>query len=275
MKVGFIGTGSMGSILIESLIQSGALQPEHMIASNRTFSKVELLEAKYPGFQAVQSNVQVAGDSDILFLCVKPKEFRQVAEEIKGAVCAEQIVVSITSPVQIKQLESVLKGKIAKIIPSITNYVCSGATLCIYGDRITPEDQILLERLLSNISLPIRVAEEYTRVSSDLSSCGPAFLAFFVQKFVDAAVEQTGIPREEAVRLAAEMVLGTGKLLTVGGFSPESLQKRVSVPGGITEEALHLLDVRLQGVFNELIETTHSKFFEDVDKVEAQFYAPK
>ncbi len=50
MKVGFIGTGSMGSILIEAFIQSGALNPEDIIASNRTASKVERLAAAYPAY---------------------------------------------------------------------------------------------------------------------------------------------------------------------------------------------------------------------------------
>lgn len=275
MRVGFIGTGSMGSILIESFIQSEALMPEQIIASNRTFSKVQHLALQYPGIQAASTNIETAQAAKLLFLCVKPKEFRKVVEEIKAVVTSEQIVVSITSPVQVSQLENQLAAKISKVIPSITNYVCSGATLCIHGERMLEEDRVLLERLLEPISMPIRVAEEFTRVSSDLSSCGPAFLAFFVQKFVDAAVEDIGIPHEEATRLACEMVLGTGKLLTIGGFTPESLQQRVSVPGGITEDALRLLNVRLDGVFNELIETTHAKYAEDVEKVEAQFYIQK
>lgn len=36
MKVGFIGTGSMGSLLLEALIDSGSLAPNQVYASNRT-----------------------------------------------------------------------------------------------------------------------------------------------------------------------------------------------------------------------------------------------
>ena len=36
MKVGFIGTGSMGSLLIDAFIQSGALLPEQIRVSNRS-----------------------------------------------------------------------------------------------------------------------------------------------------------------------------------------------------------------------------------------------
>ena len=59
-------------------------------------------------------------------------------------------------------------------------------------------------------------------------------MACLLQRFVDAAVEETGIPREEALRVASEMFYGTGQLLTKGGMTPEALQARVAVPGGIT-----------------------------------------
>ena len=92
--------------------------------------------------------------------------------------------------------------------------------------------------------------KQHTRIVSDLSSCGPAFMACLLQRFVDAAVEETGIPREEARRVASEMFYGTGQLLTKGGMTPEELQARVAVPGGITAKALALLSSELDGVFN-------------------------
>ena len=88
-----------------------------------------------------------------------------------------------------------------------------------------------------------------------------------MQRWIDAAVEKIGINQEEATRLASEMLLGTGKLLTEGNMTLEQLQQRVAVPGGITAEALRLLDNKLADVFNQLIDVTHSKYDEDVEKV--------
>ncbi|MDF2815528.1 MAG: competence protein [Paenibacillus sp.] len=272
MKVGFIGTGSMGSILIESWICSGALQPEDILASNRTLSKAEQLAIRHPGLTALKSNIQLAQESDLLFLCIKPAEYKRVLDEIKGVLVSDQIVVSITSPVMVKHLEDLLNCKVVKMIPSITNYMLSGATLCVYGKQVTKEDRVMLHQLFSAISSPVEVKEDFTRISSDLSSCGPAFISFFLQKLIDAAVEETGIPREEATRLACEMLLGTAKLLTEGGFTPDSLRERVSVPGGITTAAISLMSTELNGMFNRLIQITHAKYYEDVEKVESLFY---
>ncbi|HEY0826554.1 MAG TPA: late competence protein ComER [Bacilli bacterium] len=275
MNIGFIGTGSMGSILIEALIESNALDPEQITISNRTRSKTERLVKQYSGIKAVATNKEVALNSEILFLCVKPMEFKRVIDEIRQSVHPAQIIVSITSAVLLEHLEEQLTGKIAKIIPSITNFEHSGACLCIYGSRITSLDRELIEGLLRHMSEPIVISEEYTRITSDISSCGPAFLAFFIQKFVEAAVLETGISSNEATLLASEMVLGTGKLLTTGGFTPQALQKRVSVPGGITAEALRVLEREMDDVFVQLIRTTHAKFAEDLEKVHASFYGQK
>jgi len=269
MKIGFIGTGSMGRILIEAFIHSGALEAGQIIASNRTFSKAELLAAKYPGLESVRSNIQVALDADWIFICVKPAEYKKVLDEIGSVLLPSQIVVSITSAVLLRHLETHLPCKIAKVIPSITNFVLSGATLCMYSSRMEQDDILELKKLLCHISKPLEVDESYTRICSDLSSCGPAFMAFFLQKFIDAAIERTGISPETATELASEMLLGTGKLLTAGGMDPVALQKQVSVPGGITAEALRMMEVELDGLFIQLVRVTHTKYEEDLAKVES------
>jgi competence protein ComER len=271
MKVGFIGTGSMGSILIEAFIRSGALLPEEIVVSNRTFAKAELLASRYPGMCAVSTNCEAAAERDIVFLCIKPLEFKSVIDEIKASLQPEQVIVSITSPVLLAHLEDWLPCKTAKIIPSITNMTLSGASLCMYGTRISSKDRENLEGMFSKISVPIEIEERYTRVVSDISSCGPAFMACLLELFIHAAVDETGIDYAEAELLACSMLLGTGRLLTEGALTPEALQTRVSVPGGITAEALKLLRLELEGTFNRLIRTTHAKYNEDLEKVQRSF----
>lgn len=261
----------MGSLLIESMIIAEAVEPHQIKVSNRTYAKAERLAAQFPGLQAQVSNIAVAENSDIVFLCIKPHEFATVIAEIKPYLTHDQLVVSITSPVLLAQLEQELGCHIAKIIPSITNKMWSGATLCIYGKQIDEEHQNRLEQLLAYISEPIRIEEEFTRIVSDISSCGPAFFAFLLQQFIDAAVAETGIDRDEAMKIASNMLLGTGLLLTEGEMTTEDVQRRVAVPGGITAQALAMLKEETRGIFNKLIATTHNKYYEDLEKVQATF----
>ncbi|KUP23810.1 late competence protein ComER [Paenibacillus sp. DMB5] len=271
MKVGFIGTGSMGGLLIDTFLSSGALDPSNILASNRSPGKLLELQKLHPGLTVCASNIETASGSDIVFLCVKPLQFKALTDEIAPYLRSEQIVVSITSPVQLHHLESVLPSKIAKIIPSITHSVKSGTSLCIFGSRLNKKDRQSLLQLFSFIGVPAEIPESHTRIASDFSSCGPAFLSYFLERWIEAAVSATGIDEALVSRLAGEMLLGTGKLLTEGSFTPQELQERVAVRGGITAEALNHLRISLEGVFERLITTTHDKYDEDVQQLDASF----
>ena len=270
MKVGFIGTGSMGSLLIDAFLSSGALEPSEVLASNRSPNRLLQLQKRHPGL-STRSNRETAAESDIVFICVKPLQFKQLTDEIVPCLRSDQIVVSITSPVQLYHLESVLPSKIAKVIPSITHCVKSGTSLCVFGSRLHKEDRLVLLQLLSFIGVPEEIPESHTRIASDFSSCGPAFISYFIERWIKAAVEATGIDEALVSRLAGEMLLGTGKLLTEGSFTPQELQERVAVRGGITAEALNHLRISLEGVFERLITTTHDKYDEDVEKLDELF----
>lgn len=272
MQIGFIGTGSMGTILIEAFLESKSLLPSQIHASNRTFTKVKELAKTYTGLHAYPSNVRVAERADLLFLCVKPLEFKKVIDEISPYIQEEQMVISITSPVDIKDLERLLPAKIAKVIPSITNSVRSGASLLMTGERFSERDRDFLYHFMKPISEPLWIDEQYTRVSSDIISCGPAFMSYITQKFIDAAVRKTGIPKEEATSLASHMLIGMGELLAQKKFSLETLQERVCVPGGVTGAGIKVLEREMVEVFDHLFNQTHLKFYEDIQEVNEMFY---
>lgn len=271
MKVGMIGTGSMGRTLIEAWIRAGILQPEDLIISNRTRSKAELLAASYPGMQVAENNVHVVNKAQFLFLCIKPNDFPSVLSEVQHAVQPEHLVVSITSPVMIHDLERYLAGKVAKVIPSITHVALGGTSLLIPGSRLSAAEQQDLSRLFAAISTPLVIDEQYSRIASDLASCAPAFLANILEQIIDAAVEVTGLPQATAAQLVAQMVLGTGKLLTEEGFTLNHLQERVAVPGGITQEGLQLLSGEFAPLFDRLFRLTHTKYAQEVEQVRQSF----
>ncbi len=272
MRIGFIGAGSMGSLLVGAFIRAGAMRPENIVVSSRTAAKLSILAEEYPGLQTTANNREAAIEADYLFLCVKPLDFRKVLEEISPSIKPNQIVISITSPVKISSLEELLPCKIAKIIPSVVNAVGSGASLFMWGTRLTAEDRTALWNLFSSISRPIEILEDEVRVASDISSCGPAFLAQLLEQFIDAAVMSTGMERETATSLACEMMLGTARLMMEYPCSPGELQAKVSVPGGITAAALEVLRKSTRGAFLQVLYTTHEKFAEDLDRVDSSLF---
>ena len=64
----------------------------------------------------------------------------------------------------------------------------------------------------------------------------------FIDALSDGGVKM-GLPKHTALRLAAQTVFGTAKLLLDGGLHPAELKDRVSSPAGTTIEGIHQLEV--------------------------------
>ncbi|RBW70482.1 late competence protein ComER [Bacillus taeanensis] len=272
MKVGIIGTGNMGGILIHSFIESEAVKSSNMIITNRTLAKAQKFQKKYSSLHIAGSAAKVAETADIIFICVKPREFYPLLHEIKRYLSANKVLISITSPITIDDLESIVSCQVARVVPSITNRTLSGCSLVTFGRNCSEVTKHKLEHLCSYISTPIQVEDKNIRAASDIASCGPAFFSFLLQRFIDGAVKQTDISKEQATRLTSEMIIGIAKLLENNVYSLQTLQEKVCVKGGVTGEGIKVLEEELGEIFEHVFEATHKKFKEDRENIIAQFY---
>ena len=234
-------------------------------------SKTEQLVKKYEELNAVASPADVIEQADILFICVKPLQFHSLLMEVRDFFRPNQLLVSITSPISVEQLESVVECKVARAIPSILNRAHSGSSLLSFGARCTKEDREKLKGLLEHISTPLEIREEITRVSSDIVSCGPAFISYLLQQFINGAVRQTDISKEDATKLTTDMIIGLGELLKKEIYTLPTLQERVCVPGGITGEGIKVLEAEVGEMFDLLFQKTHEKYEEDREHINEQF----
>ncbi len=267
-RIGFIGTGSMGTILIEALLSSKALSPGQIMIGNRTPAKAERLAELYPGLVVAPSNAELAEAAKVLLLCVKPLEYKVLLEQITPVLTPEHLLITITSPIKLSLLEERVPCAVARVVPSITNAARSGISLCEFGSRIDEAQKQYILKLFSSISHPTMVSEVFLRVTSDITSCGPAFLSYILQQMIQEAVNETGISEDAATYLTTQMFIGMADLLKEDIFTLPSLQQRVCVPGGITGEGLIPLKEGIPGLFTEVYRRTHAKFAEDQELVE-------
>jgi competence protein ComER len=270
MNIGIIGIGTMGSMLAQTWLHAGTVPAEQMMILNRTPQKAFAVAERWPGVRVGTHVGQIADQCEIVFLCIKPLEYRAVLEELRPLLNEQQIVVSITSPVMIAQLEALLPAKIVKLIPSITNSLQAGIALYACGSRIADDDREQLLRLFRALGSPLEIEESLTRIASDMSSCGPAFVSLLLDQWAGAANRCTGMPLPMAQTLLSEMLLGCSRLLTAGGLTPAEIMKKVAVPGGITAAGLAHLQTQTDTLFDELTALTHEKFVEDCHHVAAQ-----
>ncbi len=271
MKVGIVGTGNMGKIIIEAFIESGAISPSNLNITNRTIEKAEEIQKIHENIRVLPNNADIIKQSDLVFLCVKPHDIYSVIKENEDLFTEDKCVVSITSPISLEQLDSVLSCSTARIIPSITNRALSGVSLVTFGNQCTTHWKEKLYEITEKISTPVEIDQSITRVSSDIVSCGPAFFSYLTQRFIQAAVSETEIDQETATTLASEMLIGLGELLQKGIFTLPTLQEKVCVKGGVTGVGIAVMEQELGDVFEKLFQGTHDKFEEDINQTKSQF----
>jgi pyrroline-5-carboxylate reductase len=257
VKIGIIGTGSMGGMLIRKFIETGAFKASDIRASNRSSEKASAL-ASATGIRIGKDNRDVAGSSDVVFICVKPLDVKGVLKELKDVLTEDRLVVSIAGDVTIKDISSICDARVARVIPSVTSEYSKGISLLTFDNKATKADKDLILSAFGRISRPVEVEEKDFELLAQLTSCAPAFIASMMQEFALSAVRRDGISPDIAELLVKETLAGTAELLNnVRGF--DEVVRRVATKGGITEEGVKVIKKDAPAMYDGILDVTLAK----------------
>jgi pyrroline-5-carboxylate reductase len=109
------------------------------------------------------------------------------------------------------------------------------------GPAAKPADGELVARMLNAVGRAFLLPESLLDAVTGLSASGPAFVAVVIESLADGGVRM-GLPRDVALALAAQTVLGTAKMILEAGLHPAALKDMVASPGGTTMAGLHALE---------------------------------
>jgi len=270
MKWGIIGTGNMGTILAEAWLESGMINQEDLYITNRTIEKAYAIQQCYPNVHVCENAEAIAEKTDLVFICVKPLDIHPLLIKLNSTLSKQQCLVSITSPYAVEELEKLVPCQVARLVPSITNRALAGVSLLTFGESVEPIMKGYLTQSCKVFSRPVEIKDSITRVSSDIVSCGPAFFSYLIQRFIQAACDETEINEEEATIMMTEMMIGFGKLIEDGHYSLKTLQEKVCVKGGVTGEGIAVLEREVGNMFNLLFHRTHNKYAKDKHEIREQ-----
>lgn len=256
MKIGIIGYGSMGKMILEKMSQADNLSEIELFVANRTKEKIIHLADTC---NVCESNSKLASLADIIFICIRPADMRPVLEEIKGSLREDTLLVSLNGSIQFEQMEKVCKNKIAKVIPSITAEVNQSQTLVCYNELVSESDKEYLAKLLRCMGNVIELPENEIGMGSELVSCMPGFIAAIFNEVCISAKKHTNIPEEEIVRMVLHTMVGTGELMLANDYSFEEVISRVATKGGITEEGTKVIHEYFPEIMDELFHKTLEK----------------
>ena len=128
-KIGFIGYGSMGSMIIEGFLSSEVVKPDEIIVSNRTKSKLDNIKKEYPQIEITNNNEYLAEKCSKIFIFVGTSAVKEVINEMKGGLSEDSHITYIAAALTMENVKNVFPGKITKVIPSLTSKVNEGVSL--------------------------------------------------------------------------------------------------------------------------------------------------
>lgn len=236
--IGFIGSGNMGGAIIGGVISSNLVAPTNITAADISQTALEGLKEKF-GINTTTDNHQVAANSDILFLSVKPNIYPIVIKEIKESVKADTIVVAIAAGQSINTIETLFEKdiKLAKVMPNTPALVGEGMA-AISPNKFLAEDELQDVLAIFNSIGKAQIVPEYLMdVVTGISGSSPAYVYMFIEAMADAAVAE-GMPRAQAYEFSAQAVLGSAKMVLETKQHPGYLKDMVCSPGGTTIAAV-------------------------------------
>lgn len=252
MKVGFIGYGSMGSMLLNQMIFTKALEPGDIIVYNRTAAKLAPLSENYPAVEIASGVTEVASKAKYIFLCTKAPDVLQILEEIKGYITPDKHLISISGAIKAKDIRERTGAMVSKLIPAVTSEVLDGVSLIYHEAGVRKENAEFVENLIRSISLVKILPVDDFALITEITSCGPGLIAGMFREMLEAAVRHSDIySRDELQELMIRTLYGTAKLFLEKGLTFDKTISRVAVKGGITEEGILVFEKQLPDVFDE------------------------
>jgi len=241
-RIGFLGAGQMAQALARGWRSAGLVAAENLTASDpNPAARAAFTDGT--GAACTPDNRVVVGTSDVVVLAVKPQAMADLLDEARPFGRPDQLVVSVAAGVTLATLRRGLgpNGRLVRVMANTPCLVGASATAFAPGDDATAEDAALVERLFGAVGKVVRLPEHLLDAVTGLSGSGPAFVYLVVEALADGGVRM-GLPRDVALTLAAQTVLGAAKMVLDTQEHPGVLKDRVASPAGTTIAGLHALE---------------------------------
>jgi len=242
IRVGFIGTGNMGSPLAKGVAGSGVTSPKDVSIFDVDNAKAAALSQK-TGVVLAGSNREVVENSEYIILAVKPIYIKAVLEECKDLLDASKVLISIAVGVSIGTIREIIgeKAAVVRTMPNTPVLVGEGMTLVCFDSNVQAERREIVKKLFGCVGKVEELEERLMSEVTALTGSSPAYVYIFIEAMADAAVK-SGIPRNLSYRLAAQAVLGSANMVLESGKHPAELKDQVCSPSGTTIEAVSALE---------------------------------
>lgn len=254
VRLGIVGAGAMGRALLRGVLASG-VGAERLWAATKSEASAREVAAEL-GVSTATGYARAA-TSDVVILAVKPAQIdAAIATLLEAGLRTDALVISVAAGVTLARLEAQL-GEVQPVVRAMPNTPCfigRGMTAIAAGSRAGAEHLAVAERLFAAVGACVRVEERQIDAVTAISGSGPAYVYLIIEALADAGV-RIGLPRELAMTLVTQTVLGSAAMVQASDRHPAALRDDVTTPAGCTIGALMVLeDGKIRSVLARAVE---------------------
>lgn len=241
-KIAILGCGKIGEAVLRGMLESGFATPDQIHASTRRDVRVQSLRRNF-GITATTSNREAAAGADVVILAVKPYLILPVLEEVVEEITHDHaLIISVAASVATTQIEEKLGVfsrtlGVIRAMPNTPALIRQGMTALVRGQYATQTHMETARQMFASIGRTVEVEERHMDSVTGLSASGPAFIYMVIESLAEGGV-RVGLPRQLALELAAQTVLGSAAMVLETGEHPAKLKDAVCTPAGCTVDGL-------------------------------------
>jgi pyrroline-5-carboxylate reductase len=240
-KVAIIGGGKMGEALLGGLVHAG-WSPSDLTVCEQHEERRKTLADVY-GVGCVADVSEAVAAAQTVVLAVKPQDFAAVLGELGAAIGPDTLILSIAAGIPTRFIESRVPAgvPVVRAMPNTPALLREGVSAIAPGSHATPEHLAAATEILQEVGRVVQLAEKHLDAVTGVSGTGPAYVFFLAESLIEAAVG-VGLPRDVAIELSIQTILGAARMLRETGKHPVELREEVTSPGGTTVAAMRVLE---------------------------------
>jgi pyrroline-5-carboxylate reductase len=239
-KITIIGGGNLGIAIAEGLIGSNYSKASDITITRRNISALNDLKKK--GCKIESDNSKAVKSTDIILLCVKPFQIKDVLKGISKSIDTKQILISVVSSVTIGEILEVVgkKPSVFRAMPNTAIAIAESMT-CLAHQNAGKKDIETVVELFDNLGQTTIIEEKLMEAATIIGACGTGFAMRYIRASIQGGIE-IGFDAATARKIVAQTVKGAACLLIEKGTHPEQEIDKVTTPKGCTIAGLNEME---------------------------------
>ena len=244
IRTGIIGTGHLAGFLVQGCRRLGA--PYRFVVSPRGTAKADALKTRY-GVAIAASNQDVVDRSDLVVVCVRPKDAQAVLEPLTFR--EGQTVLSLMAGVTLADMQT-----LANPATPVVGMMNGHANALGFGASVVHPANDVAISFLSHFG-SLHSFEDWPRYAIASTMAGVSGTSFGLLIELIRWFETAGLDARTARMIVTETVIGSAEVLRRSPETLDTLLAGLQTPGGITEQGnRHLRETGAYAALGEMMD---------------------